>query len=72
MYKHVAHQMRTVAAGIGNKREDWVERLHQVTNQKRKQYHNTKDLAVRANAREGSLQQESNPGVCSYIGSMNS
>ena len=72
MYKHVAHQMRTVAAGIGNKREDWVERLHQVTNQKRKQYHNTKDLAVRANAREGSLQQESNPGVCSYIDSMNS
>jgi hypothetical protein len=31
MLKHVAFQIRYIRGGLGDKMEDWVERLHQTT-----------------------------------------
>ena len=63
MWKHVAHQMRTIPGGLGNKREDWVEHLHQITSVKRKQFNHCISKEVRANALENILQQQTDPRV---------
>ena len=36
MWKHVEVNMRKIPGGLGKKREDWVEHLHQITSAKRK------------------------------------
>ena len=66
MWKHVAHQMRTIPGGLGNKREDWVEHLHQITSVKRKQFNHCISKEVRANALENILQQETDPRVVAF------
>jgi len=66
MWKHVADQM-TLLGGLGNKREDWVERLHQTSGSVREQYRNT---IANAHARGISmarlLQQETNQEVVAH------
>ena len=43
MWKYVTQQIREIPGGLGKKREDWVEKLHQVTLLTRKKYANTRN-----------------------------
>ncbi len=66
MWKHVGQQMR-VAGGLGQKREDWVEKQHQTTSVLRKQYRSTKDKDVRATAAARASHRDTNPDVMDHI-----
>jgi len=46
MWKHVVVQM-LLDGGLFHKREDWVERLHQVTSLIREQHRRMKDMVLR-------------------------
>ena len=63
MWAHVATQMKEIPGGLGHKREDWVEHLHQVTSRQRAQFRSTKEKELRANAMARSLQQNTDPFV---------
>ena len=67
MLKHVAKQMSDIPGGLGEKREDWVEHLHQVTSVKRKQFRTTIDKEVRARAMENAMQLETDPKTIAYM-----
>jgi uncharacterized coiled-coil protein SlyX len=62
MWAHVASQMG-VPGGLGEKMEDWVEKMHQWGNQRRKRFGTTKNTQVRADARARSTHRGTNPGV---------
>ena len=66
MYRHVAIQMERIPGVLGQKREDWVEQLHQITSRKRQQFRTTINKEVRAQAMENSLQQETHPQAVAY------
>ena len=66
MWKHVAVNMRNIPGGLGKKREDWVEHLHQITSVKRKQFGSCIDKSSRATAMENLLQQETDPRVVAF------
>ncbi len=66
MWKHVKHQMK-FPGGLGHKREDWVEHLHQITRKLRDQFRTTQDDQIRANAKARREQQYSNPEVEAYV-----
>jgi len=52
MLKHVEGQMEDLSGGLGEKMEDWVERLHQDGIRERLQFRTVKNPVIRAKARE--------------------
>ena len=67
MWRHVEEQMKTIPGGLGKKREDWVEQLHQLTSVKRKQFASTRDQKQRATAISNSYQQETASLVVQHL-----
>jgi len=72
MVMHVDWQMRYVRGGIGDKAEDWVERLHQTGMRLRQHFRSVKNALVRARAREKSNYRNSHPDVLARIQVVNS
>ena len=66
MWKHVEEQMR-FPGGLGWKREDWVEHLHQVTCRIRDQFKYTKNQEARAIAMTRANQRDTDPHVNAQI-----
>ena len=66
MWKHVALQME-LPGGLGWKREDWVEHMHQITCRVRDQFRTTKNKEVRAVAMARAHQQYTEPAVDMWI-----
>lgn len=62
MWKHVAPQMK-LSGGLGQKREDWVEKLHQIRGLVRKQMQTTKNMDQRALVMARNEERDSNPRV---------
>ena len=52
MLKHVEWQMMNIKGGLGDKMEDWVERLHQTGMQMRQQFCTVQNPLVRVLAQE--------------------
>mmetsp|Transcript_13741 Transcript_13741/g.22524 ORF Transcript_13741/g.22524 Transcript_13741/m.22524 type:complete len:154 (+) Transcript_13741:529-990(+) len=65
MWKHVFEQM-LLDGGLWHKREDWVERLHQVTSKIREQHRYAKDMRVRCVSMARMHQQKTDPRVVSW------
>jgi len=70
MWKHVAQQMK-LPGGLGWKREDWVEHMHQITHRLRVQFRTTQDKETRALAMARAHQQNTEPAVDVYISEVN-
>ena len=71
MWKHVADQME-LSSGLGNKREDWVEQLHQKTSEVRNQYRNTiADVEKRGVSMARFIHQETNQDVVAHCNLVN-
>ena len=66
MWKHIEHQMK-LPGGLGWKREDWVEHMHQITCRARDQFRTTKEKEVRAVAMARAHQQNTEPAVDRHI-----
>ena len=71
MWRHVREQMCTIVGGLGQKREDWVEQLHQLTSRKRKQFRTVQNLQLRGESMASSTQEETNPEVIDYLKDVN-
>jgi hypothetical protein len=61
MLRHVQWLMRNLHWGLGDKMEDWVERLHQWGMQQRRQFRTVQNPLVRANAREKAASRKTHP-----------
>ena len=67
MWKHVKPAMKYIPGGLGDKREDFVEHQHQITNLKRKQFSTTRSQDQRAVAMSNRTQIETDPKVNAYL-----
>jgi hypothetical protein len=67
MWAHTACQMRNIPGGLGDKREDWVEKGHQEGKNRRIQYRTTPSWETRANAMAKQLQRDSIPELMERI-----
>jgi len=67
MAKHVEWQMRTIRGGLGDKVEDWVERLHQTGIRLRLRFRTVKNHFVCAVARDKAHYRSMHPDVISHI-----
>ena len=63
MVKHVEYQMRLLRGGVGDKVEDWVERLHQTGIRLRLRYRTVKNQLVRAIAKDKAHYRSMHPDV---------
>ena len=63
MFKHVRWQMVEIEGGLGDKMEDWIEKLHQVGKQLRARYRTTMNLQKRAAARIRVVHRDTTPAV---------
>jgi hypothetical protein len=66
MLKHVAWQMQNIRGGLGDKMEDWVERLHQTGMRLRQRFRTVQNPVVRANAHEKASPRSSHPDVITH------
>jgi hypothetical protein len=71
MLKHVAWQMQNIWGGLGDKMEDWVERLHQTGMRLRQRFRTVQNPVVRANAREKASSRSSHPDVITHTDKTN-
>lgn len=71
MAKHVEWQMRTLRGGLGDKVEDWVERLHQTGIRLRLRFRTVKNQFVCAVARDKAHYRSMHPDVISHIDAIN-
>jgi hypothetical protein len=67
MLRHVAWQMRNIPGGLGDKMEDWVERLHQWGMQQRRRFRTVQNPLVRALAREKATSRNKQPKVLAQV-----
>jgi hypothetical protein len=67
MLKHVAWQMINIPGGMGDKMEDWVERLHQWGIRQRRQFRTVQDPLVCATAREKATSRCNHPEVLAQV-----
>jgi len=67
MVRHVAHQMTHLPGGLGDKMEDWVERLHQWGIQQRRRFRTVQNPMVRVTAREKANSRCSYPDVLAQV-----
>ena len=63
MLKHVEWQMRNIWGGLGDKMEDWVERLHQDGKRDRLQFRTVQNPLIRSIAREKAHSRAMHPDV---------
>ena len=71
MLKHVAWQMKEIKGGLGDKMEDWVERLHQTGMRLRQQFCTIQNPLVRAQACERVSLRSTHPDVIAHTNVMN-
>ncbi len=71
MLKHVAWQMGKIKGGLGDKMEDWVERLHQTGMHLRQQFHTVQNPVVRAHAGERVSSHSTHPTVIAHTNATN-
>ncbi len=67
MLKHVQWQMKNLPGGLGDKMEDWVERLHQWGIRMRRHYRTVQDPLVRARSREKATSRNMHPNVLAQV-----
>ena len=72
MLKHIAWQMQNIWGGLGDKMEDWVERLHQMGMRLQQRFCTVQNPAIRANAREKASFRLSHPNVIAHTNATNS
>ena len=71
MLRHVHWQMRNLHWGLGDKMEDWVERLHQWGMQQRRQFRTVQNPLVRMNVREKAASHKTHPKVLAQMEATN-
>ena len=71
MVKHVEFQMRNIRGGLGDKVEDWVERLHQTGIHLRQRFRTVKNPIVRALARDKAHYRNMHPDVAARVDAIN-
>jgi hypothetical protein len=71
MVKHVEYQMRNLRGGLGDKVEDWVERLHQTGIRLRLRFRTVKNPLLRAIARDKSYYCSMHPDVIAHGDAVN-
>ncbi len=71
MLEHVEWQMTNIRGGLGDKMEDWVERLHQDGKRKRLRFRTVQNPIARAHAREKALSRNMHPDVISQTNKKN-
>ncbi len=67
MLRHVFSQMIHLPGGMGDKMEDWVERLHQWGIRLRRRFRTVQDPLVRATAREKATSRCNHPEVLAQV-----
>jgi hypothetical protein len=67
MLRHVQWQMKNLPGGMGDKMEDWVERLHQWGMQQHRHFHTVQDPLVCALAREKATSCNMHPNVLAQV-----
>jgi hypothetical protein len=67
MLRHVKWQMKNLPGGLGDKMEDWVERLHQWGIRMRRRFRTVQDPLVRAHAREKASSRCNHPDVLAQV-----
>jgi hypothetical protein len=67
MLKHVKWQMTNIKGGLGDKMEDWVERLHQTGMRMRQRFCTVGNPLVRAIAREKTNSRNAHPDVIAHL-----
>ncbi len=71
MLKHVPWQMRNIQGGLGDKMEDWVERLHQTGMRERQRFRTVQNPIIRALAREKAGSRNMHPDVLAQVDKTN-
>ena len=71
MPKHVEWQMTNIKGGLGDKMEDWVERLHQTGMRMRQCVRTVQNPLVRALAREKADSRNAHPDVIANLEATN-
>ncbi len=66
MLKHVAWQMGKIKGGLGDKMEDWVERLQQTGMHLRQQFRTIQSPVMHAHARERVSSHSTHPVVIAH------
>jgi hypothetical protein len=67
MLRHVAWQMIHIPGGMGDKMEDWVERLHQWGMQQRRRFRTVQNPLVRTTAQERETSCYNHPDVLAQV-----
>jgi len=67
MLRHVQWQMKNLPGGLGDKMEDWMERLHQWGIRMRRRFRTVQDPLVRAHAREKASSRCNHPDVLAQV-----
>ena len=63
--------MGKIKGGLGDKMEDWVERLHQTGMRLRQQFRTVQNPVVRAHARERVSSRSTHPAVIAHTNATN-
>jgi hypothetical protein len=71
MLKHVEWQMTNIKGGLGDKMEDWVERLHQTGMRMRQRFRTVQNPLLRAVAREKADSRNAYPDVIANVEATN-
>jgi hypothetical protein len=71
MLEHVEWQMTNIEGGLGDKMEDWVERLHQTGKRQRLRYRTVQNPVVRSLAREKANSRNMHPDVIAQTDKIN-
>jgi hypothetical protein len=71
MLKHVPWQMRNIPGGLGDKMEDWVERLHQTGMRERQRFRTVQNPIIRALAREKAVSCNMHTNVLAQVDKTN-
>ncbi len=67
MLKHVKWQMKNLLGELGDKMEDWVERLHQWGIHVRRRFRTVQDPLIRAHAQEKATSCNMHPNVLAQV-----
>ena len=71
MLEHVEWQMTNIEGGLGDKMEDWVERLHQTGKHQRLRYCMVQNPVVCSHAREKANSRNMHPDVIAQTDKIN-
>jgi hypothetical protein len=71
MLKHITWQMQNIWGGLGDRMEDWVERLHQTGMCLQQHFCTVQNPAIRANARKKESSCLLHPNVIAHTDATN-